>query len=51
MRWEASDLNRLPDALEQKISTGRYRTAVVGSCSGDNEGPGFTTHHLAVLLF
>ncbi len=51
MRWEASDLNRLPDVLEQKISTGRYRTAAVGSCNGGNEGPGFTTYHLAVLLF
>ncbi len=51
MRWEASDLNRLPDVLEQKISTGRYRTAAVGSCNGGSEGPGFTTYHLAVLLF
>src|SRR5580692_9921589 len=50
MRWEASDLNRLPDVLEQKISTGRYRTAAVGSCNGGSEG-GFTTYHLAVLLF
>jgi Cysteine-rich secretory protein family len=51
MRWEASDLNRLPDVLEQKISTGRYHTAAVGSCSGESEGPGFTSYHLAVLLF
>ncbi len=51
MRWEASSLNRLPDVLEQKISTGRYRTAAVGSCNGGSEGPGFTTYHLAVLLF
>jgi hypothetical protein len=51
MRWEASDLNRLPDVLEQKISTGRYRTAAIGSCNGGSEGPGFTTYHLAVLLF
>ena len=50
-RWEASALNRLPDALEQKISTGRYRTATVGSCKSGNEGPEFTTYHLAVLLF
>jgi hypothetical protein len=51
MRWEASDLKRLPDVLEEKISTGRYRTAAVGSCNGGNEGPGFTSYHLAVLLF
>lgn len=51
MRWETSSLNRLPDVLEQKISTGRYRTAAVGSCNIGNEGPGFTTYRLAVLLF
>jgi hypothetical protein len=51
MRWEASSLNRLPDVLEEKISTGRYRTAAVGSCNIGNGGPGFTTYHLAVLLF
>ena len=44
----ASDLNRLPDLLEQKIRTGRYRTAAVGSCNSGNEGPGFTTYHLAL---
>jgi len=51
MRWEASSLNRLPDVLERKISTGRYRAAAVGSCNIGNDGPGFTTYRLAVLLF
>jgi hypothetical protein len=51
MRWEGSDLGRLPDVLEERISTGKYRTAAVGSCSSGNEGQGFTTYHLAVLLF
>jgi hypothetical protein len=37
--------------LEQRISTGRYRTAVVGACDSGNQAPGFTTYHLAVLLF
>jgi Cysteine-rich secretory protein family len=50
MRWQASDLNRLPEVLEQQISTGRFRTAAVGACNG-NEGPGFTTYRLAVMLF
>src|SRR5271156_3992832 len=27
MRWEGSDLTRLPGVLEQQISTGRFRTA------------------------
>jgi hypothetical protein len=51
MRRKASSLNRLPDVLDQKISTGRYRTAAVGSCNIGNDGPGFTTYHFAVLLF
>ncbi len=44
-------ISALPDVLEQKISTGRSRTAAVGSCNSGNERPGFTTYHLAVLLF
>jgi cysteine-rich secretory family protein len=51
MRWEGSDLNRLPDVLEEKISTGRYRTAAVGACGSGDRGQGFTTYRMAVLLF
>jgi uncharacterized protein YkwD len=51
MRWEGSDLSRLPEVLEEKISTGRYRTAAVGACGSGNRGQGFTTYRLAVLLF
>ena len=51
MRWEGSDLNRLPDVLEEKIRTGRYRTAAVGACGSGNRGRGFTSYRLAVLLF
>jgi hypothetical protein len=51
MRWEGSDLSRLPDVLNQQISTGRFRTAAVGACNTGNGQPGFTTYRLAVLLF
>ena len=51
MRWEGSDLTRLPDVLEQQISTGRFRTAAVGACDTGNGQPGFTTYRLAVMLF
>jgi hypothetical protein len=51
MRWEGSDLGRLPDVLEERISSGKYRTAAVGSCSSGDEGQGFTTYHVAVMLF
>jgi hypothetical protein len=51
MRWEGSDLTRLPGVLEQQISTGRFRTAAVGACDTGNGQPGFTTYRLAVMLF
>jgi hypothetical protein len=51
MRWEGSDLSRLPAVLEQQISTGRFRTAAVGACGTGNGQPGFTTYRLAVMLF
>ncbi|HEY1963430.1 MAG TPA: CAP domain-containing protein [Acidobacteriaceae bacterium] len=51
MRWEGSDLSRLPDVLEQKISSGRYRTAAVGACSSGNQRQGFTSYRMAVMLF
>jgi cysteine-rich secretory family protein len=51
MRWQGSDLSRLPDVLEQQISTGRFRTATVGACDTGHGQPGFTTYRLAVLLF
>jgi hypothetical protein len=51
MRWEGSDLSRLPDVLVQQISTGRFRTAAVGACDTGNGRPGFTTYRLAVMLF
>jgi hypothetical protein len=51
MRWQGSDLSRLPDVLQQQISTGRFRTASVGACDTGHGQPGFTTYRLAVLLF
>jgi Cysteine-rich secretory protein family len=50
MRWEGSNLSRLPDVLEQKINTGRFRSAAVGACNAGNQG-GFTTYRVAVLLY
>ena len=52
MRWESSDLSRLPDALEQRLQSGRYKTAAVGACSSGGSGDqGFTTFRIAVLLY
>ena len=49
MRWEGSDLSRLPDVLEQKIATGKYHKAAVGACG--NPGQGLTTYKRAVMLY
>lgn len=51
MRWEGTDLGRLPDVLEQKIATGKYRTAAVGACDSGNPSQGFTTYKIAVMLY
>jgi hypothetical protein len=51
MRWEGSDLSRLPDVLVSKLHTGQYRSATVGVCKGAQPGQGFTTYQIAVLLY
>ena len=51
MRWEGTDLGRLPEVLEQKIATGQYHKAAVGACDSGNPGQGFTTYKLAVMLY
>jgi uncharacterized protein YkwD len=50
VRYEAADLSRLPDDLEQKIQSGRYRAAAVGACAPGGSR-GFTRFRVAVLLF
>src|SRR5580765_4043859 len=49
MRFEATDLNKLPEALMRKIESGAYRKASVGACR-DNTSTGFTRYRIAVLL-
>jgi hypothetical protein len=51
MRWEGTDLTRLPEVLEQKIATHQYHKAAVGACDSGNPSQGFTTYKLAVLLY
>jgi hypothetical protein len=51
MRWESGDLTRLPKELEQRMASGRYHSAAVGACNGPESSPGFTSYHVAVLLF
>jgi uncharacterized protein YkwD len=50
VRYESADLSRLPEDLDQKIQSGRYRAAAVGACDAGNTRT-FTHFRVAVLLF
>jgi hypothetical protein len=49
-RFETADLTKLPFDLEQKLRSGRYRSAFVGACNGGSSA-GFTHFKLVVELF
>lgn len=49
IRFEVTDLNKLPDDLLQKVKSRAYRNAAVGACRGGDTA-GFTRYHIAVLL-
>ncbi len=50
VRFETANLNTLPDDVEQKLRSGRYRAAAVGACPGGNDGA-FTRFRIAVVLY
>jgi hypothetical protein len=50
MRWQDSALDRLPDPLLARISTGKYHEAVVGSCPAPSADGTFTVYRVAVML-
>ncbi len=49
MRWQGTDLGRLPDALEERLQSGKYHSASVGACSSGQQP--FSGYKVAVLLF
>jgi hypothetical protein len=51
MRWQAPDLTRLPQQLVEKLQTGGYRAAAVGSCPAQGLDGSFTAYRVAVLLY
>jgi len=53
MRWQSTDATKLPPPLEEKIASGVYQEAAVGSCpaQGDNGAPVFSGYRVAVLLY
>jgi hypothetical protein len=51
MRWQSADLTHLPPDLVDKLGSGNYRQAAVGSCSPRNVQGDFTVYRVAVLLY
>ncbi len=51
IRWENSNLTRLPKQLVDQLETGGFHRAAVGSCAPKNANPGFASYRLAVLLY
>ncbi len=50
MRFEVTDLNKLPEDLERKIRSWPYSKAAVGACRA-NAAAGFSRYRIAVLFF
>lgn len=51
MRWQDADLTQLPQALAERLASGKYRQAAVGSCPAQMAGESFTAYRVAVLLY
>jgi hypothetical protein len=50
IRFEVSDLSKLPDEVEKKLRGRDFQTAAVGACK-TSDGPGFAHYRIAILLF
>ena len=50
LHYATPDLQTIPDLLDQRIRTGKYRSAMVGACPSDAK-LGFSNFRIAVLLF
>jgi hypothetical protein len=50
-RWVDASLDKLPEALIAKLSSGDYREAAIGSCPAGKVQGGFTAYRVAVLLY
>lgn len=51
MRWQSGDLSELPKQLAQKLNSGQYKQAAVGSCSAQGVEGAFSAYRVAVLLY
>jgi hypothetical protein len=51
MLWQCADLSRLPRQLTDRLASGQYRQAAVGSCPAQDMEGSFTAYRMAVLLY
>jgi hypothetical protein len=51
MRWQGADLSQLPKTLTDRLASGRYKLAAVGSCPAQDLDGSFTVYRIAVLLY
>jgi hypothetical protein len=51
MRWQDGDLSRLPRALADRLASGNYRQAAVGSCPAQVAQGAFSAYRVAVMLY
>ena len=51
IRWQSSDLSRLPRALVGQLESGKFQQAAVGACAAQEDGGAFTSYRVAVLLY
>jgi uncharacterized protein YkwD len=51
MRWQDAELSHLPQELADRLATGRYRAADVGSCPAQNVEGAFSAYRIAVILY
>jgi uncharacterized protein YkwD len=51
MRWQDAELSRLPQDLMEKLASGEFHQASVGSCPPQGEQGYFTAYRIAVLLY
>ena len=51
MRWQDSELKQLPQPLTEKLASGQYRKAAIGSCPPRDVEGQFTAYRVTVLLY
>jgi hypothetical protein len=51
MRWQGAGLSQLPKPLADRLASGQYQRAAVGSCPARGSDGSFTAYRLAVLLY